>query len=119
MYNLHFLKKAKVVSITDAGGVHFSVPFNSSVKFGLLYNPDNDIQKSVTGYLFENVSAIVSAKVCMKVQFNSSLLMNALRPRALSFIGGMSSIERSLECILTMFGIDSYYSVHYKESVHY
>ncbi len=66
MYNLHFLKKVKVVSITDAGGVHFSVPLNSSVKFGVLYNPDNDLKKSLTGYLFENVTAIVSAKVGTK-----------------------------------------------------
>ncbi len=65
VYNLHFLKKVKVASISDAGGVHFSVPLNSSVKFGVLYNPENDFHKSVQGYSFETVAALVIAKVIL------------------------------------------------------
>ncbi|XP_064395371.1 uncharacterized protein LOC135342551 isoform X2 [Halichondria panicea] len=67
VYNFHFLKKVKVASIADAGGVHFSVPLNSSVKFGMLYNPDNDFRKSIQGYSFETVAALTVAKVCPKL----------------------------------------------------
>ena len=67
VYNLHFLKTVKVVSIQDFGGVNFSVPLNSSVKFGLLYNPENNFYQSVQGYTFDNVTAITTAKVLSHV----------------------------------------------------
>lgn len=73
VYNFHFLKKVKVASIADAGGVHFSVPLNSSVKFGMLYNPDNDFRKSIQGYSFETVAALTVAKVIFLFR---SLILN-------------------------------------------
>lgn len=39
IYNFHFVKNEKVVSIRDCGGTHFSIPLNSEIQFGLLYNP--------------------------------------------------------------------------------
>ena len=38
MYNFHFIKNETVLSIEDEGGKCFSIPFNSSVKFGILHD---------------------------------------------------------------------------------
>lgn len=35
MYNFHFIKNETVLSIVDEGGKSFSIPLNSSVKFGI------------------------------------------------------------------------------------
>lgn len=39
VYNFHFVKNEKTVSIRDCGGTNFSIPLNSAIEFGLLYNP--------------------------------------------------------------------------------
>ena len=39
VYNFHFVKNERVISVKDCGNIHFSIPFNSEIKFGLLYNP--------------------------------------------------------------------------------
>lgn len=39
MFNIHLVKRAKVVQVTDAHGDVYSVPLNSSIEFGLVYDP--------------------------------------------------------------------------------
>jgi hypothetical protein len=37
VYNFHFIKNETVLSIVDEGGKSFSIPLNSSVKFGIIH----------------------------------------------------------------------------------
>ena len=39
VYNFHFVKTERVASIRDCGGSRFSIPLNSAIEFGALYNP--------------------------------------------------------------------------------
>lgn len=39
MFNIHLVKRAKVVRVTDAHGTVYIVPLNSSIEFGLVYDP--------------------------------------------------------------------------------
>ena len=39
VYNFHFVKNEKIASIKDCGGSSFSIPLNSAIQFGVLYNP--------------------------------------------------------------------------------
>ncbi len=38
-FNVHLAKRAEVVHITDAHNTVYSVPLNSSIEFGLVYDP--------------------------------------------------------------------------------
>ena len=43
IFNVHLVKRAKVVHLTDAHEALYSVPLNSSIEFGLVYDPvDSD-----------------------------------------------------------------------------
>ena len=59
IYNLHFIKKEKVISIQDAGGNHFPVPLNTAIQFGLVYDPVGDTKQAVKGYSFKTVRELV------------------------------------------------------------
>ena len=63
VYNLHFIKNEKVMSIEDAGGVHFSTPINSDVQFGMLYNPVGDTAQAVKGYSFKTVGDLARYEI--------------------------------------------------------
>ena len=63
MYNFHFIKNETVLSVEDEGGKAFSVPLNSSVKFGLLHNPNGDETKSFTAFSYRTVGDFVSCSV--------------------------------------------------------
>ena len=60
-YNVHFLKLTDVVSITASGGTQYTVPLNSAVEFGVLYNPTNKLQDATVGYIFPTAGEIMSA----------------------------------------------------------
>ena len=50
IYNFHFVKNEKMFSIRDSGGMNFSIPLNSAVEFGVLYNPRLAPMHCVTKY---------------------------------------------------------------------
>ena len=39
IYNFHFVKNEKMLSVSGSDTSNFSIPFNSKIKFGILYNP--------------------------------------------------------------------------------
>lgn len=39
MFNVHLVKHTKVVRLSDSHGTIYSVPLNSSIEFGLVYDP--------------------------------------------------------------------------------
>lgn len=61
-FNIHFIKHSKVVILHDEfGGESFSVPLNSSVKFGLIYDQQRATASDHARH-FENAGDIMSLK---------------------------------------------------------
>lgn len=48
--------------IEDSTGARFSVPFNSSISFGLIYNPFNEPLTTIRRYSFTSVGEIITSK---------------------------------------------------------
>ena len=67
MYNIHFVKHTKVVTIRDEDGVTYSLPLGSAMKFGLIYNPSSNLDEALSGYDFERVSNIMAAPIFPKI----------------------------------------------------
>ena len=67
MYNIHFVKHTQVVTIRDEDGVTYSLPLESAMKFGLIYNPSSNLDEALSGYEFERVSNIVAASILPKI----------------------------------------------------
>ena len=59
MFDFHFLKTETVMSIKDNIGKTYHIPLSSPAKFGILYNPCNNLQRARLGYAFTTVSDIV------------------------------------------------------------
>ena len=55
VYNIHFLKRAKVVTITDSYGYKYAIPMSSAIQFGLIYNPADENAK------FTSVADLIAA----------------------------------------------------------
>jgi len=66
-YNIHFIKHQKMVTIKDALRQQYSVPLNSAIRFGLVYNPGKQPAISSTPFIFESVSDIIALKTLPKV----------------------------------------------------
>ena len=65
VYNIHFVKKTKVVVLKDRKGASFNIPLNSAVQFAPVFSSDNDPQEK--GATYEKVSDIMSLKNLPKV----------------------------------------------------
>lgn len=63
MFDLHFLKHTKVVVIRDLDRREFSVPLNSSMTLGILYNPHNCDRVSVQAFYFKTAGEIMGLKM--------------------------------------------------------
>ena len=62
LYNVHFAKHQKVVTIKDTQGTVYSVPLASTLQFGLVFNE----QESMDGTTFHKVSDIMALKFFQK-----------------------------------------------------
>lgn len=60
IYNVHFLKNTDVVSLTASGGTQYFVPINSAIEFGIVYNPTNNVQDALQGFVFATAGEIIS-----------------------------------------------------------
>ena len=60
-YNIHFTKHQTVVTVRASSGEIYSIPINSAVQFGLIYNPEKQ------PCIFENVADIIALKTLPKV----------------------------------------------------
>ena len=59
----HFIKHTRVVTLKDSENLEeFSVPLNSSVKFGLLYDPNGIEDEAKAGYCFDTAAGIMAAR---------------------------------------------------------
>ena len=66
-YNIHFVKATKIVTIHDSNGHQYSIPFNSAIEFGPLYDPNNNFEEAFKGFRFETVSDILAQKTLPKI----------------------------------------------------
>jgi len=58
-FNLHFVKHTRVIVMRDSENrEEYSVPLNSSVRFGIVYDPIQDEKRALEGFYFETVGAL-------------------------------------------------------------
>lgn len=67
VYNVHFVKRTKVVVLRDRRGATFNVPLNSAVQFAPVFNPNNNQKEAMQGLSFEKVSDIMTQNPLPKV----------------------------------------------------
>lgn len=48
------------MSVQDSAGTHFSVPLNTEIQFGMLYDPVGDVKQAVQGYSFKTIGELAS-----------------------------------------------------------
>lgn len=59
--NVHFVRHRELVRIEEKDRqLELSVPLNSAIKFGVVYNPQNNENEAMKGYLFPSVSDLLS-----------------------------------------------------------
>lgn len=59
-FNVHFIKHTTVVLVEMDNGHQYTVPLNSAVPFGILYDPEKSLSKASKGYTFQKVSDILA-----------------------------------------------------------
>ena len=91
IYNIHFVKKAKVVIVRDCSKVDYRIAFNSSVEFGVLHNPEGNILKALDGYKYPKVSDIMAISPLPKavratVEFKGTAVENTVEKNEIYII---------------------------------
>lgn len=60
VYNVHFVTATEGISMmVDKAGLVTFVPTDSSAQFGVIFNPQGDLDVAVSGYTFETVEDVV------------------------------------------------------------
>ena len=87
LYNFHFIKNETVLSIEDEGGKSFSIPLNSSVKFGIVHvSRSSDKAASLGALTYKTIDNLAS---CCAPPF----VVRALQSFSSSGSGTASSVE--------------------------
>ena len=60
VYNFHFIKNETVLSIEDEGGKVFSIPLNSSLKFGILHDSQSGEAASLEPLTYKTIGNLAS-----------------------------------------------------------
>ena len=109
-FSIHFFKQTKVVTIQDSNGYQYTVPLNSALQFGLVYQFPKEIKSPADAkYHFKNVADIVQLKVLPKAiratrAFRGSDLEHSVEENDLLIVQEVKQkrglrITRSLKCI--------------------
>ena len=67
VYDIHFIKESHIITLKDADGSMQSVPLESTMMLGLLYDPSSDYDKALCGHEFEKCSDIMALTQMPKV----------------------------------------------------
>ena len=67
IYDVHTIKRMKVVTIRDQDGMTYRVPLESSMKFGLVFNLSSNYDEGICGYTFRTVSDLTSLSVLPRI----------------------------------------------------
>ena len=65
--NLLCLKERKLVMIETLTGTKVKVPINSSLQFGILYNPTNNLKQAMKGFHYKTAGDVLSLTVMPKL----------------------------------------------------
>ena len=110
-FNIHFAKYTKVIGAVDSSFGNYTIPLNSSVEFGVLYNPHNSIDAAIDGYKFKTVAELTAIdKLPYAVQ--ATTLWNKTKSRegavqkgdVLIIRGTKGKSKKSLKCIHAITG---------------
>lgn len=67
-YNIHSIRHRKIVKINDQqSNQQYSVPLNSAIKFGLVYDPNNNEHEAMRGMIFPKVLDILQMSALPKL----------------------------------------------------
>ena len=83
-FNLHFVKHTRVIVMRDSENrEEYSVPLNSSVPFGIVYEPILDDKRALEGFYFESVGELIAVKhlptvVCATKAYRGSSLESSV-----------------------------------------
>ena len=97
-FNVHFIKHSKVVIIHDQfGGECFSVPLNSSVEFGLIYDQCSGSNTDHATY-FETAGEIMNLKqlpyvICATKQYDGGVLEKSVAAGEILFVRGIKKAK--------------------------
>lgn len=67
VYDIHFVKSTKVALLQDASGMTHTIPLNSAVQFGPIFDPNHDPKEAMHGFTFERISDVIAQKTLPKV----------------------------------------------------
>eukprot|EP00731_Ephydatia_muelleri_P025773 Em0017g856a len=62
IFTFHFIRSRSVVRARDQNGTHFTVPLNSTAQFGIVYDPDNNLEQACRGHHYDSVADILSQR---------------------------------------------------------
>ena len=69
-YDVHFVKKTKVIIVKDTAHTQYSIPLNSAIEFGLVFNPENKLNRATEGYTYRKVVDIIALSTMPKVIYS-------------------------------------------------
>ena len=67
LFNVHFIKHAEVVQVKPQSGQPLNLPLNLDIQFSLLYDPKNDQEEALKGFVFAKVSNLMALDKIPKV----------------------------------------------------
>lgn len=67
VYDVHSVQRTRNVIVKDVDGMMHRIPFESPVKVGLIYDPNNNYNTSLNGCTYKNISEVTSLSVLPKV----------------------------------------------------
>ena len=85
-YNVHLVKHTQVMLIRDAHKTPYSVPLNSAVEFGIIYDRNNQCSETLEVQKFERVSDILALTNPPKVCVCASMLCYACRNNIIVYV---------------------------------
>ena len=65
--NFHFIKQVSVAVIETANGHQVKVPLNSAARFSLVYDPNDNPNEAVNGFVFKSVKDVLAQKEMPKM----------------------------------------------------
>ena len=60
--SLHFIKETEIIQLMMGNNASYKIPLHSSIEFGVIYNPHNDLSKALNGYIFQTIGDLIEAK---------------------------------------------------------
>ena len=104
--NVHFSKTTRVAVVSDSSKAQYIVPFNSAVRFGIIFNPLGNTTAATQGYKFPTVGDITSLGslppvICAHASYEVSAADSSVQKNDILIVKEVKSHRRgrSLICI--------------------